>query len=227
MIFKGSQAARHVKEKHPHIHLILEKMNAAMEAWNIPDNLAEFPPDSISPMFEGLPIHCAYECPAGCYFLHTDKKEIGRHFRKMHANQTYNASTVSACPAQRFNKKAPLFAIIPSLPPTLPPAEQLLVSIQQQVEELGQPPVGAVTDNNRLITPWLHRTHWALILRGRSIPQLHACCQLPTANDPLLQRAVDAVEALTKDAGDNLGLLPDIILQRLNTKDYLREYVNT
>ncbi|KAE9384666.1 hypothetical protein BT96DRAFT_982241 [Gymnopus androsaceus JB14] len=202
VVLKRSEAIRHVQDNHPKIRCSIGKMNQIMDQWKISNDDLVLP-QGIATEHQGLPILHTFKCP--------------------HCIQYHKSQAVSV-PAQRFNAHYLAFPICPATDPPPPPATNLVISnLQQQLDLLSVPPPAKSSDNQRLLSPWLRRNHWPKILHDCPIGQLYACCATPTASDSLLKRAADIVAALTAEASIMLDLVPELVLQRINTSDYIHE----
>lgn len=188
-----------------------------MDKWDIPAELPKFAPGETVAQLQGLAIELGYSCPQ-CHFLTTNRRIFTNHMLKEHQSRVGHERCM--CPVQRLNSNTIPFPIQPVA--TTSPSTSLsdfVDELMSKVDAAYKTPVAQYTTDNRLITPFLLVTKWPKIVQGYPVPKLIALCASPTASDGYLTRASYIVKKMTSMAIDTISLLPELILQHLNTPD--------
>lgn len=224
ILLKRSNIFSHVQQEHSSHHhhsFILSKLTSVLtNLWNVPEKLMDIEPGHLYPQFQGLPIHLGYQCP-DCVYVSISHKKTRNHVRQHH----HHPYVIQYIPVQRYARNKPPFPIIPTSSSSPTTGVDILINtLASAVNLTFKPPLGAYTENTRLVSQWLLRTKWPTIIQNRDIGQLYKVVQKPPCDDKLLQQACLLVRAFTKLATQNISLLPDLVLQRLNTPDKAKRY---
>ncbi|KAF8828442.1 hypothetical protein HHX47_DHR4000661 [Lentinula edodes] len=223
-VLKKSHVLRHLKNKHPNGVPKLKELQAKLDNFDISERLPTITTIP-SPQFEGLPIYCGYQCPF-CDVITTARKSLEAHARDHPDDHSPIPASVAVqhVPVQRFGHthSAP-FVITPLALKPPSPIDSIIETLATKLKHTYTMPstvgVGEYTLNTRLITPWLLKTKWPLIIGSHSIPQLRTLSSQATADDDLLTKASSVIHSLTAQAVVMIDLIPELILQKLNTPE--------
>lgn len=222
---KRSYVLRHLETKHRDLPLNKAHVRTMLAKWGIADQLPELSGSQYHPQIQGLPISCGFACP-DCGVIRTTPKLVREHVSKEHNKPLSVKPRLQVFPVQRLGAHSTLFPILPSDHGTITTNDIAIQKLTAEVEKTFQTPVGTFTDNSRLISPWLHTTKWPLMVKDHDVDKLVAFCQQPTANDGVLTRASRIVRLMNAYGVERIGVVPDLILERLNTPDAVKGHVS-
>ncbi|KAF8062577.1 hypothetical protein FPV67DRAFT_1421983, partial [Lyophyllum atratum] len=198
------------------------KLREAVTEMMINAKLPEMPSQPILEL-QGLALHDGMAC-AICDKVYGKKSTISKHHRLHHPDDPFPKEWKSV-KAQQLNKSQykSYFRVNPRTRPATSPDEEIIAALRQKQIELD----GTASVNRldlRLVSPWLKSTHWLDLVEGKSVPALLAL--VAPATEEELPGLVPAVHCLFAKAEEHFDLLPELVLQRLNSPDPAKEGIN-
>lgn len=222
IILKRTYVTRHLELFHSGIRINHKAIAQAMDEWNVSYELPVIEPGHTVTQLQGLPIEIGYSCTQ-CHFITISHRKFKDHMsQQLHSN---NDNKIFLLPVQRLNQNTIPFPIHP-VTKTAPSASvsAFVHGLMSQVDNAYKIPTGQFTTNKRLVTPFLLGTKWLDIVQNHVITKLIALRATPTAGDGYLARASSVVKRMTHQAIAAIPLIPELILQRLNTSDPIKGY---
>ncbi|KAG6893968.1 hypothetical protein C0992_008005 [Termitomyces sp. T32_za158] len=224
MVVMPSHIIEHMKNKHSDcgVYLNHELIKQDVQQLAIDDQLPSLDSNP-RPAFQGLTVHTAFQCSA-CLKVYAAKSSITTHHYMEHKTIPIPSSWTMVSAQQLNNSNHRIyFPVIPA-PSTPTSHSQMIVNqMQADMETLDGQPTGHRLDP-RLVSPWLKSNRWLDLIKDKPIDELRASVA-PLKKDefPLL---VSAVRRLYFASEDMFDLVPELVLQRLNTPDPVKTGIN-
>lgn len=83
--------------------------------------------------------------------------------------------------------------------------------------------VEQVPQEKRMVSPWLLTTKWHEHVAGHDVATLRKLVEFPKVDDPIMPKIAHGVETYFDGALRLLEVTDELILQRLNSPDPLKE----
>ncbi|KAG6867314.1 hypothetical protein C0993_004588, partial [Termitomyces sp. T159_Od127] len=212
-----SHIVNHVKNKHAECSINPDRELIArdIELYGVPEHLPSLDLTT-RPAFQGLTVHTALQCSL-CPKVYVAQSSMVYHHHTEHKGIPVPSSwhSVSAQQLDHTLERS-FFPVIPQVTLPLPSGRAILDNIHAAMDRLDGQPAGHRLDP-RLVSPWLKSNRWPELVKDRSVTDLRAIVAPLKANEfPLL---VPAVHRLFLTSEDMFELVPELVLQRLNTAD--------
>jgi hypothetical protein len=216
------QAKTHVKTQHSQTEFDDAKFAQAMTEEGIPPDLPSI--SGARSQVEGLAVHDAFAC-AHCDKVFTSLKNMRNHHSEVHKG-TAKPREWRACKAQRFRNGGPgthqmFWEVENPVEPEACVKETLIRAMMKDMESVLQ--VIEVPQDKRTVSPWLLTTRWHEHLAGNKPEDLMDLVAIPKRNDELMPLLKEHVEAYFERALTLLSTTDELILQRLNSPDPMKE----
>ncbi|KAG6875743.1 hypothetical protein C0993_007625, partial [Termitomyces sp. T159_Od127] len=219
-----SHIVEHVKNKHGDCELAISRELLArdIDALGVDDELPTLD-QSLRPEVQGLALHTGLQCDL-CPKIYVSPASMLKHCHTEHEGSALPSSWPVVF-AQQLDHSLhrSYFPVSPAAVPQRSPVERIVDDLRAAMESLDGKPTGNRLDA-RLVSPWLKSNRWPELIKDKSIGELRAAVSPLKANEfPLL---VPAVHRLFLGSEDMFDLVPELILQRLNTPDPLKTGIN-
>ncbi|KAG6895835.1 hypothetical protein C0992_012212 [Termitomyces sp. T32_za158] len=212
-----SHIVEHIKNKHPDCGIVLSRDSIEQDIKQLAIK-DQFPSlDFIPrPAIQGLPVHTALQC-GSCSKVYVAQSSILKHHHMEHKNIPMPSSwaTVAAQQLNNSNQRT-YFPVIPALSTHTSHAQEIVNQLQAAMQTLDGQPTGHRLDP-RLVSPWLKSNRWLELIKDKPIDELRASVA-PLKKDEF-SLLVAAVQKLYFGSEDMFDLVPELVLQRLNTPD--------
>jgi hypothetical protein len=165
----------------------------------------------------GLTIFFKHGCPYCPYTA--GEKTVRSHIRDDHPNLFVR--TIADIPCQYFHagEARSYFRVI--LPPRVVSPLTLEESLIREFEEYNpyRDNISSPPDDYRFVSPWIARTGFHLLAKGKEVSQCRALVASPVENEASLQGLGEAVMRLMDDSSRLIDVTDSFTLQRLNSYD--------
>ena len=170
--------------------------------------------------YKGLKVHDGLACNA-CTFVCGSEEWMKKHHRTEHPTMILPKEW-SFCKMQQLNKGGnKRFWQIANDEEPLHDHQDIIDRLRKEMAEVTR--VEEVAQENRMISPWLMTTKWHEHVAGHDISMLRKLVEIPKADDPEMPHLQEAVEEYFIHAQTLLKVTDELILQRLNSPDPIKE----
>ncbi|KAG6882658.1 hypothetical protein C0993_009690 [Termitomyces sp. T159_Od127] len=212
-----SHIVEHMKNKHADSGLGVNRtlLEQDVQFLGVQDNLP-FLDLTLRPELQGLAVHTALQCGA-CSKVYVAQSAMMQHHQEEHrpAPMPRSWTTVHA---QQLNHTLhrSFFPVIPATPANIDPTQVIVNNLHSDMVALDGRPTGHRLDP-RLVSPWLKSNRWPELIQGKSVESLRAMIAPLKENEyPTL---VPAIQELFIGSEELFELVPELVLQRINTPD--------
>ncbi|KAG6861755.1 hypothetical protein C0993_001585, partial [Termitomyces sp. T159_Od127] len=171
---------------------------------------------TVRPEIQGLTVHTGLQCSL-CLKIYVAQSSMMKHHQQKHHDIPMPRSWTTVH-AQQLNHTLhrSFFPVIPATPANIDPTQVIVNNLHSDMVALDGRPTGHRLDP-RLVSPWLKSNRWLELIKGKSVAELRAMVAPLKENEyPSL---VSAVQELFIGSEELFELVPELILQRINTPD--------
>ncbi|KAG6882946.1 hypothetical protein C0993_008560 [Termitomyces sp. T159_Od127] len=212
-----NRIVEHIKYKHADCGIPLNRtlIEEDVQALGVSNG---FPPVDLTPRpeIQGLTVYSAFQCHA-CSKVYVSQPTMIKHHQEHHKEIPMPPSWNTVY-AQQLNHalERSYFPIIPAAPPQVSATEAIVTNLHAAIVALDGRPTGHRLDP-RLVSPWLKSNRWPELIQGKSVESLRAMIAPLKENEyPTL---VPAIQELFIGSEELFELVPELVLQRINTPD--------
>jgi hypothetical protein len=211
----------HIENAHPGLQLDDDKYSKAIFDMKIPMTL----PTSITggqyiKACKGLKIQDGFACSL-CSYVCGSKNTMGNHHRQEHAAMDSPREWVP-CKIQQLNKGTNKhYWRVSRDDEVFCDHQEVIDRMRKEMAEVTM--VEQVPQESRMVSPWLMTTKWHEHVAGHDISILRKLVEIPKADDPEMPHLQEAVEEYFRHAHTLLEVTDELILQRLNSPDPIKE----
>jgi len=174
--------------------------------------------------YKGLKVHDGLACSA-CTFVCGSMDWMKKHHQKKHPSMILPKEW-SSCKMQQLNKGGnKRFWQVANDEEPLHDHQEIIDRLRKEMAEITR--VEQVARENRMVSPWLLTTKWHEHVAGHDISMLRKLVEMPKADDPGMPHLQEAVEEYFRHAQTLLEVTDELILQRLNSPDPIKELSNS
>ncbi|KAG6874821.1 hypothetical protein C0992_006431 [Termitomyces sp. T32_za158] len=217
IVIQPSHIVEHIKNKHTESGIVADRELIAQDVqlYGLSDQLPSMDLTP-RPAFQGLTMHTALKCIA-CPKIYVARSSMIKHHNIEHKGIPVPSSW-PAIHAQQLNHALykSFFPVIPPAGAPVPHAQAIIDNIEAAMLAIDGKPSGHRLDP-RLVSPWLKSNRWLELIKDKPIHELRAMVAPLQPNE--FSQLVPAVHRLFQGSEDMFDLVPELILQRLNTPD--------
>ena len=211
----------HIEYAHPGLQLDGDKYSKAILDMKIPMTL----PTSIiggkhKQAYKGLKVYDGLACE-NCPFVCGSMEWMQKHCQKEHPF-IISSTKWSICKMQQLNKglNRQFWQVADDEEP-LCDNQEVINRLRKEMAKVTR--VEQVPQESRMVSPWLMTTKWHEHVAGHDISMLRKLVEIPKADDPDMPHLQEAVEEYFRHAQTLLEVTDELILQRLNSPDPIKE----
>jgi hypothetical protein len=211
----------HIENAHPGLRLDDDKYTQAIFdlkiAITLPTSIAG---GQYTKAYKGLKVHDGFACNS-CSYACGSKRTMGEHHRKEHA-AIDTPREWTPCKMQQLNKGAHKRCWRVSGDNEVPCNHQEVIDrMRKEMAEVTT--VEQVARESRMVSPWLMTTKWHEHVAGHNISMLRKLVEIPKVDNAEMPGLQYAVEEYFRHAQTLFEVTDELILQRLNSPDPIKE----
>lgn len=170
--------------------------------------------------YKGLMVHDGLACNF-CSFACISNEWMQKHHHRMHPSIA-SPKQWSSCKMQQLNRGGnKTYWQVAGNNEEIHGHEEAIDRMEKEMEEATK--VMLIPQEKRMISPWLMTTKWHEHVAGHDIGMLRKLVEIPKADDRKMPGLSKAVEAYFEHASTLLEVTDELILQRLNSSDPVKE----
>ena len=211
----------HIENTHPGLQLDGDQYSKAIFDMKIPTTL----PTSITggqytKAYKGLKVQDGLACGL-CSYVCSSKNTMGNHHRQEHATMD-SPREWAPCKIQQLNRGLNRqYWRVSGDDEVFCDHQEVIDRMRKEMAEVTV--VEQVPQESRMVSPWLLTTKWHEHVAGHDISMLRKLVEIPKADDPDMPHLQEAVEEYFRHAQTLLEVTDELILQRLNSPDPIKE----
>ncbi|KAG2110465.1 hypothetical protein BD769DRAFT_1674624 [Suillus cothurnatus] len=219
-----SQMPSHIGNTHSAVRVDDDKYCQAVADMKIASTL---PPSVIGgkyrTAYRGLRIHDGLACDS-CAFACSTRDWMAKHHRNTHPTIALPKQWLP-CKMQQLNRGSnKRFWRIAGDDDVACDHQEIIDRMRKEMADVVR--VEQVPQEKRMVSPWLLTTKWHEHVAGHDVATLRKLVEFPKANDIFMPNIAHWVEAYFESALRLLEVTDELILQRLNSPDPLKEGIN-
>ncbi|KAG2063370.1 hypothetical protein BDR04DRAFT_1123305 [Suillus decipiens] len=219
-----SQMPSHIGNAHSAVRVDEDKYFRAVADMKIASSLPPFVAGGrYRTAYPGLKIHDGLACDS-CAFTCGARDWMAKHHRDKHPTVTLPKQW-SPCKMQQLNKGSNRqFWRVAGDDEVACDYQEVIDKMRKEMADVIR--VEQVPREKRMVSPWLLTTKWHEHVAGHDVATLRKLVEFPKADDPTMPNIAHGVEAYFESALRLLEVTDELILQRLNSPDPLKEGIN-
>ncbi|KAG2045750.1 hypothetical protein BDR06DRAFT_1015331 [Suillus hirtellus] len=173
--------------------------------------------------YRGLRIHDGLACDS-CAFACGARDWMAKHHRDKHPTVPLPKQW-SPCKMQQLNKGSnKQFWRVAGNHDVVCDHQEVIDKMRKEMADVIR--VEQVPQEKRMVSPWLLTTKWHEHVAGHDVATLRRLVEFPKVDDPIMPKIAHGVEAYFDGALRLLEVTDELILQRLNSPDPLKEGIS-
>lgn len=224
----SANVALHMSNKHPDTGIVIDhkRLQKACKRLDVVAELPDMQGGNPIAAINGIKIHDGHRC-GHCRTVMGQISTIVKHHRLHHPNHPMPSSW-KAVKAQQWNlnEHKSYFEVVIEKPPHDIQSPQSIIDTLRNAHGVQETYEMTQEEENidpRLFSPWLKSTGWHDLINGKDLQKLRDLVEPPKGDE--FPGLADAVQHLFTGASELIDLLPELVLQTLNSPDPVKEYV--
>jgi hypothetical protein len=211
----------HIENAHPGLRLDDDRYSQAIfDAKIVVTLLTSITGGRYTKAYRGLKVHDGLACDS-CSYVCGSKRTMGDHHRKEHA-AINTPREWAPCKIQQLNKGANRgYWRVSGDDEIACDHQEVIDRMRKEMAEVIT--VEQVTRESRMVSPWLMATKWHEHVAGHDVSMLRKLVEIPKVDDAEMPHLQDAVEEYFRHAQTLFEVTDELILQRLNSPDPIKE----
>lgn len=214
-----SHLFQHLKRNHKGgVSIDKQLLNSDIQLLGVNDDLPALDCLAVRPEIQGLLLHAGLRCSV-CNKIYGVQSSIIKHHHEKHHDLPVPRSwtTVDAQQLDHTLHRS-FFPVTPASPANVHPTQALIDDLRAAMEasDASSRPADYCLDP-RLVSPWLKSNRWLDLIKDRSLEELQGMVAILKKDE--FPGLVPAVHQLFLGSEHVFELVPELILQRLNTPD--------
>lgn len=222
----AANVVSHMSSKHPDTGIAIDhkKLHAACKKMDVVAELPNMRGETPILAIEGLKLHDCYRCGL-CTTVMGQISTIVKHHRLHHSDHPM-PSVWKRVQAQQWNLneyKSYFEVIVPKPQHEIQSSHSIIEALRKahDVQETHEISQEEKSIDPRLFSPWLKSTGWHDLINGKDVNKLKELIEPPKADE--FPGLADAVQQLFSGASELIDMLPELVLQMLNSPDPVKE----